>query len=228
MLNCHKDIISFNELGLWNLGVTDCDGWLLEKNFAGETPKDTLYDLRCKRFPLPSPITTPAIVELIEENCGPHKVISDKYPNCTLCLDECTRYVDCVLFLVRNPLEVIESQIRNWRTSDLPEAEKKLRLPWARPDTDSCFSVRPNWLDYMQSWERWKRRKPCLTVLYHRFPDNATEIADFLGVDAGTMRAIFKACFRPVEWPLPSVDLPGEWVDMWRKYALHHDTDHIM
>jgi hypothetical protein len=59
---------------------------------------------------------------------------------------------------------------------------------------------------------------PTLVVKYHEFPGNASQVAEFLGVDAGTMRAIFMTAFHPTTFPLPQVELPMEWQQTWDRY----------
>jgi len=82
----------------------------------------------------------------------------DKNPFYTLQLDNVTTFVDRVIFIIRDPEEVVESQMRNWRqhsdrTWTVPNLNRAIKPPTGQA------------LDRLHArWEAFKKTNPFAVI----------------------------------------------------------------
>jgi len=182
------------------------------------------------------------ILSLLYDFASKHKKIryyGDKWPEYVFQLKQTLRReseIKKIIFCVRDPRDIIESQIRNyWRgiTEGLTSEQMRIIHPWRKPHVHACITQPYNWLRYMKAWDNNKRdlKVDFYELMYHRLAENkqtvASELAGFLGVSATPMIEIFKKMFNPVRheaWrnSLPNLTaaLPKTWLDMMNKYHL--------
>jgi hypothetical protein len=225
-LNAHPEIICTNELGIYHTDKKTFDGFLLEQKI-NNTKTGLREKIKCDP---PPPYTTQNVLNTIKINADSKiKWYGDKYPQYTKNMCNVSKYVDKVLCCIRDPREVMESQIRRWYDSPFCYKQRMDNQPWSRESIYECITENirggGNWLSYMDSWTNWKKttKIPWLEIHYSKFPHNAEEIANFLEIDAYHLKKVFYSNFKKQTNQCGKAfteGLPTTWKNMMEKYNL--------
>lgn len=179
-------------------------------------------------------------LQMIYEMSGKHcKYYGDKMPEYVFSLYHLNETLEKpkVIFCIRDPRDVIESQLRSYRgllerhNNNIPPVIRR-NWWWAKKSIEDCIYMPPherNWLQFMTTWESVKDKMDCLEVNYTdsvKDKQAPVRIAKFLGVDSDAVQDIFETTFNPIRhenWKkkIPEVNklLPSSWTDMMQKYG---------
>jgi len=203
MLGKHSAVFCTNELGAFSVG-----SGLLSRQLQNKYREGNEYGL-----PAPCRFTTDDFLDVVEWH-SPKPWYIDKHPLYLSALPHAAQYVEKIICVLRHPLEVIESMLKNWTPGADPIA-----LPWVFERAEDCIKPPnrlPSWYDLMSRWEAWKGSPACpfLEVHYSELGNSAKRIAAFLDIDEDELERIFSTSFNHRAFPLPSVQLPAEWIDL--------------
>jgi len=194
-------------------------------------------------------ITYDKLIELFERySIKDFIYYGDKHPGYIFDLDNFSKnFIDFsnirIIYLLRDPRDVIESQLRMFDVKKKPNSlypdgltDKEVRLhhKWCKKSIDECFNSNYyTWLDVVNEWERVK---PLLLPsrfieIYYRdlvcnLENEAIKIANFLDINKEEIVKIFNKLFKPVRheaWKirLPNINnqLPDSWKIAMEKYG---------
>ena len=176
------------------------------------------------------------------------KIYGDKLPNYIFRIqdrfDYCKDFFKIypkVIFMYRDPRDVIESQVRSyWRARFNGASHKQIMMDMGhrRPDWNKCLLIRPNWKDYMYAWNVFKDEYEMdyFELRYERLLIEPTKVAlelsEFLKVDKKEMEEVMifhfsKGRSNIGKWkeiyPELTDYLPKNWVTMMREYGIPYE-----
>jgi hypothetical protein len=179
------------------------------------------------------------ILQMIYDMSGKQcKYYGDKVPEYVFSLFRLNKTLNKpkVVFCIRDPRDVIDSQLRAYKgllarhNNNVPPVIR--RNWWAKERIEDCIYMpahERNWLQFMTTWESVKDKLDYIEVNYTHLVNNKKkpiDIANFLGVDGDAMQEVFGSVFNPVRhenWKkqIPQIDsiLPGNWKAMMRRYG---------
>jgi hypothetical protein len=231
MLNMHPEIICTNELSIYS---EKYDEWLLEQN------------LKQRKFRgLESKLDTDNFLKKLSNNYRPNNVLKtinelaprnikaygDKYPLYTMDLTETTKHVSAVIFILRDPREILEAQVRTWKIfSPITTTPKELKLihPYANETIEDCIKDDFNWLEYMTKLDEFTQSTtlPYLFLYYDKMHLQTKQLAEFLNIDSEKIDSIFKENYKPKtklwEEKFSEIKLPDSWIKMANKLGLYN------
>lgn len=137
----------------------------------------------------------------------------DKLPDYLLNLEEATACCDFVICCLRDPREVILSQIEGWHRHE----NERSRHPWVRANVAQAQGAARSWLDYMRHWQEWRDTTaiPWVQFHYDRPLDCVVRLAELLETPEDPLREALQE-FRPhhCNSGVSPLDLPFDWLKM--------------
>jgi len=230
ILNKHPEIICTNELSIYSEKYNE---WLLESNlkkrkFCGLESKLDVDNFLEK---LSNDYTHDNVLEAINKLAPISiKAYGDKYPFYTMDLTETTKNVNLVIFILRDPREILESQVRSWKNfSPLITTleEFKCITPFANETIEDCIKDDFNWLEYMEKLYDFRKttKIPNLILYYDKMHLQTKQVAEFLNIDSEKLDCIFKELYKPrksLKEKLSEIKLPDSWIEMAKKLGIYN------
>jgi hypothetical protein len=260
MLNRHPQLLVTNELmtyrgqgrylgnfrrRLVEMGEKYPHIGIYRKTFPGEKHLDFFGKLKEMNYQ----VNWQSVINLLIKHAGgKYKYYGDKYTTYVFDLREFNLLLKKpkIIMCIRDPRDVLESQLRNMAVKRQATSLHKNGLtveeamsihPWIQATVEDCFNPpkkTKTWLDFMKEWEVVKKELDMdYYELYYRnivadASAEATRVADFLDIDGAPMVEIFERDFKPPRhevWKeaLPDINnkLPESWKQMMKKYGFN-------
>ena len=248
VLNYNPDIVCLNEFQLFESGFNSYEA--IEDEYKGRKHYIPVKDrfLNREAFCLEalgiSKIRPQKVAELLAKHRTPTpKIVGDKLPGYVFGLNDKMERIKKVfgeyprvIFCLRDPRAVIESQIRNYwkyRLVDNQTHKQAMVSTYVRPDLIRCLSQWPTWFDYLAAWDSFKTMYDCpyFEFKYEDFTPPSekvlVDLSNYLSVDLEELKKSFTDLYGVQQvthswkevFPQMTDFLPKYWLRLMERYG---------
>ena len=228
-LNDLKNAIFTNELGIWAIDTNSS----LKNSFFNKFESEKFQfnnKIDFNKFVFLKNVDLQKTIKNFE-NCFDKKIklIGDKHPLYLLEIHKYVPYVDKIIFIIRNPYDVIESQINQYFIfkKDLSDFEFNSLMKIYFPSFKECIECNLNWYKMIMFWDNFYEslKIPFFIINYNKIESQLTDLAKFLNINYNELLKSYKKHLNLKRIKKKNIlksdqVLPKKWLEIAEKYGV--------